>query len=340
MAAGDKAEIHAGLHKLFRLLLENIDQIVIDDQWLHGQVEVLREIVNEPADVRRFDDAERRLKEVIFKQSQLKHNLTEAQRSLKAMLADFVDQLAHFSETTGTYHDRIGDCARRITAARDITEIGGVLDEVMRETRNVQTEAQRSRDELQAARQRASEAEATISALQRELDESSRQMRHDALTGVLNRRGFEESFERETARARRRRSPLCLALLDLDNFKKLNDTFGHETGDQALVHLADVVRENLRPQDTIARYGGEEFILLYPDATPDQTQAALVRLQRELTRNFFLAKQNKTLITFSAGVTEWAPGETLEAAAKRADAAMHEAKRAGKNRVVISTSGK
>ncbi|THF65674.1 diguanylate cyclase [Pseudothauera nasutitermitis] len=336
MAAGDAAETRAGLLNLLRLLLQNIDELVLDDQWLHGQVEALRRVLDKPADPRSIDDAERRLKEVIYKQSQLKHNLSEAQQTIKAMIAGFIDQLADFAESTGSYHDTIGACAQKIAAARDITQIGGVLDEVMRETRGIQQQAARSRAELLAARERVQETEARIAALQRELDEASRLVTQDPLTGALNRRGLEEMFTKEASRAARRRSPLCVALLDLDNFKKLNDTYGHQSGDDALTHLVRVVRENLRPQDSVARYGGEEFVLLYPDTELNEAAAALTRLQRALTTAFFLANNQKVFITFSAGVAAWNPGEALEAAAQRADAAMYRAKQGGKNRVEIA----
>jgi len=333
-SAGDTAEVRAGLLNLLRLLLENIEEIVIDDDWLHGQIEVLRDIVNKPANVRLIDDAERRLKEVIYKQSQLKHNLVNAQNHLRKMLAGFVDQLASFSERTSTYHDQIAANASKIAAARDITEIEPLLNEVMRDTRIIQEEARRSRDELHAARDQARLAEQQIAQLQHDLDEASRLMRHDQLTGVLNRRGLEDTFEKEAARAIRRDCPLCIGLLDIDNFKRLNDTFGHQTGDDALVHLANIIRENLRPTDSVSRIGGEEFVILYPDSDLEQSTAALIRLQRELTRNFFLADERKVLITFSAGVSPWAAGEPLDAVIKRADAAMYEAKQTGKNKVI------
>nr|MBL8454845.1 diguanylate cyclase [Zoogloeaceae bacterium] len=334
MVAADTGEIRAGLIKLLRLLLENIEEIVIDDQWLHGQVEVLREIVAKPASLRLIDDAERRLKEVIFKQSQLKHNLAQAQQSLREMLAGFVDQLANFSAITGSYHDKIAASAQQIASARDINEISAVLDEVMRETRGIQDEARRSRDELNAATERARKAEARIAELQHELDEASRLMRHDQLTGALNRRGLEETFEKESARALRRDVSLCIALLDIDNFKRLNDTYGHQTGDEALIHLVKIIQENLRPNDIVARLGGEEFIIIYPESDLEQATAALVRLQRELTKAYFMADDKKLLITFSAGVSVWSPGESMEAVIGRADGAMYQAKQTGKNKVV------
>lgn len=334
MTAADDAEIRSGLLELLRLLLRNIDDLVLDDKWLAGQIEMLREIIDAPPNPRNIDDAGRRLKDLIYKQSQLKHNLVETQRHLRQMLAGFVDQLARFSESTGAYHDRIGSCAQRIAEVNDISAIGPLLDEVMQETRSMQDEAQRSRDELIATREQARLAEERIAKLQEELDEASRQMRHDQLTGTLNRRGLEEVFEKEAARAQRRGSTLSIGLLDIDHFKKLNDTLGHHTGDAALVHLANVVRKHLRPQDVLARFGGEEFLILLPETETDDAYRALIRLQRELTREFFMADQQKIVITFSAGVTPLGTGESFDAAMKRADAAMYQAKQAGRNRVM------
>jgi len=207
---------------------------------------------------------------------------------------------------------------------------------VIRETKIIQLNAQRSRDELRNAKQSVEEAEKRIGELQAELDKASTLVRHDQLTGVLNRRGLEEAFEKETARAQRRQSTLCVALLDIDNFKKLNDTLGHDAGDAALVHLTTVIRETMRPQDTVARFGGEEFIILLPDTPLEDAQTALVRLQRELTRRIFLHNNNRQLITFSAGVTDFRAGDTQPSVSKRADEAMFAAKQAGKNRVLIA----
>ena len=336
MITADDAEVRAGLLELLRLLLRNIDELVLDDNWLAGQIEMLRELVDAPPNPRMIDDAGRRLKDLIYKQSHLKHNLVETQRNLRTMLAGFVDQLARFSESTGTYHDRIGACAQRIAEASDIGAIGPLLDEVMLETRSIQDEAKRSRDELIATREQARAAEERIAKLQEDLDEASRLMRHDQLTGALNRRGLEEMFEAESARAQRRGSSLAVALLDIDNFKRLNDSFGHKVGDEALVHLARVVRQHLRPQDVLARYGGEEFVILLPETTDAEAYNALTRLQRELTREFFMANQQKVVITFSAGLTLMRSDETLQPALERADGAMYQAKQAGRNRVVVA----
>lgn len=334
LLAEDQAELRHSLLTLLRLFVENITELVIDDRWLHGQIAVVREIIEKPLSQRAIDDAQQRLKEVLFKQSQLKASLNEAREAIKHMLAGFVDQLADFADATSDYHDKIEVCAGKITAANDISELGGVLSEVMRETRNIQINSQRSRDELRSTQQKVQESEARIRELESELETTSDLVRHDQLTGVLNRRGLEDMFNKEVARAQRHDTLLCVGLLDLDNFKKLNDVLGHDVGDQALIHLANVCRATLRPQDTLARYGGEEFIILLPETPLEDAVVALTRLQRELTRKFFLSGNEKVLITFSAGVTQMLPEDTQTTVIKRADEAMYKAKQTGKNRVV------
>jgi diguanylate cyclase len=332
--AEDQVELKAALLHLIQLIIENISELVIDDQWLVGQITVVRELVSQPLSLRQLDDVERRMKDVIYKQSALKKSLGDAQNQLKQMLATFVDRLADFSETTSGYHDKIEHCANRISEAKDISQLSEVLDEVMRETRVIQMNAQRSRDELTEMRTRVNHAEKEVSRLQEELANTSEMVRHDPLTGALNRKGMDEALETEVSRARRQNGTLCIALLDIDNFKKLNDTLGHAAGDAALVHLTKVVQETIRPEDTLARYGGEEFVVLLPDTSLDSSVTAMVRVQRELTRRFFLHNNDKVLITFSCGVAELGPDEDPNQALKRADDGMYLAKRGGKNRVV------
>lgn len=273
---------------------------------------------------------------MIQRQSEARGRASQAQAQMCHLLATFVDRLSLMSESSSVYHGKIEQCARAIEGAQSLDELAPVLTDVIAATRSMAQDMLQSRDELQAMRLKTELAAAEIATLHHELDRVSAQARHDALTGVLNRRGLEETLQREAATTRRRGHALCVALLDLDNFKKINDQLGHDGGDAALAHLAEVARQSVRPQDSVARYGGEEFVIVLPDTLLDAGVAVLTRLQRELTKTYFLRDNEKVLITFSAGVAQLGDTEDVADALKRADIAMYLAKRAGKNRVLGS----
>jgi diguanylate cyclase len=331
--AGEDGRLLEGLRRLLRLLLDNIAELLLDDQWLRGQIAVMQRIISRPLDIDMIEDAERSFKEVIFKQGTLKHSLNEAKTTLKNMIATFIDRLGEMSENTGEYHKKIEGYARRISQTEDIVQLNAILSDILKDTKGVQMDMLRSRDDLIEAQVRVEEAERKIRRLEAELEQVSEKVREDQLTGTLNRRGLEDAFQRELARAGRLNSPLSIAVMDVDNFKRLNDTYGHQAGDEALVHLVKVVKEFLRPSDVIGRYGGEEFVIILPDTKIDEAVGVMVRLQRELTKKFFLHKNERLLITFSAGVAAYLSGEPPESTIARADEALYQAKAAGKNRV-------
>jgi diguanylate cyclase (GGDEF)-like protein len=155
----------------------------------------------------------------------------------------------------------------------------------------------------------------------------------DALTGLGNRHWMHETFERELARAQRGRTPLCLMMVDIDRFKRLNDRFGHIAGDQVLASVSDVLREHLRATDLIARFGGDEFAILLPGLELGQASQAAERLRENVeavTPNLAMP------VTISVGITQAEASDDLNELVQRADKAMYEAKAEGRNRVVES----
>ncbi len=337
LRGGDSGEQQELLLRLFKLLLENVSELLDDDSWLRGQIESVQNLIAGPIDVRALEEATRSLKEVIYKQGQLKHSLSDVKLTVKNMMMTFIDRLGQVAASTGDFHEKIGGYSEKISKADNIAELNSILDEVLKETRLVQSEALKARDKMVLARQEVQDAENRIHALEAKLQHLSELVREDQLTGSLNRRGLDDVFERETARSDRRGTPLCIAILDLDDFKKLNDTYGHIAGDAALKHLVKIVKDTLRSMDVIARFGGEEFLILMPETTVEAASSTMTRLlQRELTRHFFLHDNEKVLITFSAGVALRRPNEEQTELVKRADKAMYTAKQTGKNRVVVA----
>jgi len=336
MRGESDAVLLSSLLRLLGLLVNNIGELVEDDQWVSGQLAVIRAVIDQPLTKERIQQAERSFKDVVYKQSMLKHSLREAKLALKNLIAMFVERLSEMSTSTTGYHDRIEGYAGRLHLANDLPALKTIVDELVSDTRSMQVDIMRRRDEMVDARKQAEHAEGRVRQLEAELEHVSEQVREDQLTGTLNRRGLDDAMQRELARAGRRKTPLCVAVLDLDNFKKLNDTYGHKAGDDALVHLSNVVRTTLRPTDMLARFGGEEFIILFSDTAIKQAVDITRRLQRDLTKQFFLHNHERLLITFSAGVAALKPGETQEAIFARADKAMYQAKLQGKNRVVAA----
>jgi diguanylate cyclase (GGDEF)-like protein/PAS domain S-box-containing protein len=162
------------------------------------------------------------------------------------------------------------------------------------------------------------------------------QATRDPLTGLFNRRYFEETLPRELHRTLRRNAPLCIAMLDLDHFKQFNDTFGHEAGDLVLREASRLLRDGLRKSDIPCRYGGEEFVLVLPDSSLEDTINRLEQTRRQL-EGMDIRHNGQLLatMTFSAGVAA-SPihGSSPEDLLRGADAALYAAKHAGRNRIV------
>ncbi len=332
-AAEEQHEIKHALLTLLQLIVQNIGQLSPDDRWLQGQVQALQQAAAPPLSLRRLDNVGALLKDVIHKQGEARARSLEAQAQLRSLLSTFIERLSNVAQSSSGFHDHIAQCAQKISSATSLEEIAPVLETAMTATQAMARDSRQVRDELQSIRLRADAAQQQIDQLHQELDRISAQARHDPLTGTLNRKGLDETMQRDVSEARRKDRPLSIALLDIDNFKKINDSLGHDAGDAALTHLAQVARESLRPQDSLARFGGEEFVILMPDTRLEAGIEAMTRLQRELTKREFLERTEKVLITFSAGVAEMAPDEAGMDTIKRADQAMFLAKRAGKNRV-------
>lgn len=160
---------------------------------------------------------------------------------------------------------------------------------------------------------------------------------HDPLTGVLNRRAFSERLEYEFAQVHRYGGELSLAIVDLDHFKQINDTYGHDVGDLVLKQIAGQLARQLRETDTLARYGGEEFVCLMPMTARPGALLALERLRESVVDGQWGYTGNPLEVTFSAGVADFASVGTNRAAAllKAADLALYRAKAAGRDRVVV-----
>lgn len=186
---------------------------------------------------------------------------------------------------------------------------------------------------------RLGETELRLAELRRELGESHRAALTDALTGLGNRRAFERDLADLLRDRRRTARPLALVMLDVDHFKQVNDSWGHQVGDAVLRAVAARLREALRADDRPARYGGEEFAVLLPDTTGEAALRVCERVRGAMaSRDFVLRSSGERIgvVTLSGGVAVLAEGETADAFVARADAALYAAKGAGRNRSMLA----
>lgn len=154
----------------------------------------------------------------------------------------------------------------------------------------------------------------------------------DCLTGLFNRRVFDEKLARRVSERRRRRSPVSLLMVDIDYFKQINDEFGHQVGDDVLRQFAQLLLTSVRELDIVTRYGGEEFAIILHATNLQEAAVVAERIRQTMEKQKWQTPSRKFLLTVSAGVAEIQPGDELDSVLQRADQALYAAKSQGRNR--------
>ena len=316
-------------------LTASLTDLAENDSWARGQCEAMQLKIDEGLSARGIRAVGELLRDTRARQGQLRAERERARDALKGLINRMLSELDELGSRTGNFHDSVGRYADVIEKADSLESLAGAVREMVEESRSVQALVQQTQARLQEEHGKAQGLTRRVSELESEMQRLSTEVSTDQLTQIANRRGLAQDFEIERARQERSGAPLSLGLLDIDNFKRLNDELGHGAGDEALKSLAALVSTTLRPTDRVARYGGEEFVVLLPDTPVAEAQQILTRLQRSLTGGLFMHERKQVFVTFSAGVTAYRPGERIEEALERADQSLYEAKRTGKNRTCL-----
>jgi diguanylate cyclase len=321
---------------LCRELSASLVDLAEDDSWSQGQAEAMNNTLAQGLSGRGVRTVSELLAGTRLRQRTLRDERSKARDALKGLIQRMLTELGELGQHTDRFQDNVGRYADAIERADSLESLAGTVREMVEESRSVQGLVAQTQQRLTLEHDRATALTQRVEELEGELRRLSNEVHTDQLTQVANRRGLIQAFGIEQAKAERETTRIALALLDIDNFKKLNDSLGHHAGDIALKSLAERAQASLRPGDMVARYGGEEFVLMLPNTPLDEAQQVLVRLQRSLSAALFNHEGKDVFVTFSAGVTLYRPGETLEAALDRADVALYEAKHTGKNRACIA----
>ncbi|MDP1896827.1 MAG: GGDEF domain-containing protein [Sulfurimicrobium sp.] len=262
--------------------------------------------------------------------------ITPLDQPCGALLNIIRDMLGEVSERTGglasdiqnqnkTIKSSIDDLSR----AQEKTRILQLLGTILTTTSSIHSTVEDAHLDLAATKM-------ALEHIKAELQENRHMMLEDWLTGAQNRRAMDALLTKEVARAQRSSSRLCVAMLDIDHFKRVNDEFGHDAGDKLLQHLTLVTKSVLRESDSLVRYGGEEFLIVLPETDIQGGEFVVNRLQQAFQKYPLLYEGKPIQITFSAGLALLKPDENGHALVMRADTALYEAKNAGRNCVKIA----
>ena len=335
------AALSAGLLHLVMDLCDGLSSLCGRDQDFAERLAPIRAELNGQLTPQRLDQIRGCLVSLIAQQVQIQRGLQDTRTSLKEMLSAVIERLASVGETTRYFGARFGVYQKDLAGDPDPEVLRRVAGGLLADTGRLAEQILQSQEDLAQARRRVESFESRVRSLEDELEQTARMARNDPLTQVLNRRGLDEVIRTEAARSDRYQTPLTVVLIDLDDFKSINDQMGHAGGDRALVHFVTTAKANLRSTDRIARTGGEEFVLVFPATEITAALDAIRRVQSSLARDPIPVVSScassgeacgRTL-SFSAGAAQWRSGETLAQILERADAALYRAKQLGKNRV-------
>ncbi len=209
-------------------------------------------------------------------------------------------------------------------------------DDIAKLVSNLMEDNKRMAETTRELNQGLMDSRKQIATLNKELEEVQTQCLRDPLTSISNRRAFDERLEREVRAAAETGEKLCLALADIDHFKNVNDTYGHQIGDAVLQQFASIVTQNIKGQDMVARYGGEEFAIILPETDLFSAYNLLVKIKYNFKSSETpIDGTLKTLkdVTASFGLVRYEPGMTTRDMIEQADHFLYEAKHAGRDRV-------
>ena len=258
--------------------------------------------------------------------------LNDASALIDNELKKVMNVIGASAKGTTNFGENLHLFSGKLNKAYSIDAIRDAVGKITEETRMVAAQNNKLQGELQAAT-------AQLSEIRNDFDRVHRESQIDPLTEVGNRKFFDREIERVIRETREQHTVMSLLMIDIDYFKKFNDTHGHLVGDQVLRLVAHTLVENLKGRDVIARFGGEEFVIVLP-----QTRLKDAERVANLLRINLASKQikkrgtNETLgaVTISVGATEYIFGEEVNSMIARADAALYQAKQTGRNKVVFA----
>lgn len=251
-------------------------------------------------------------------------------RQFQKILAEIAEQFCRSGIRLNDHDTSFQTYARQLSRATSLEDISRIAQNILTETKNIIESTQSLKDQLAVTTQE-------IQSLRKEIEGIRQTAVTDMLTGLRNRRGLEEILPRDLDKSREDQTPMSIALMDIDHFKRVNDQHGHLIGDNVLKMLAQVLRNHIKGKDTAARFGGEEFLLVLPDTRLEGARILIEQIRKTLGNMKWVTRETRKsigLITVSTGIAQYREGESLEDLIRRADNSLYFAKETGRNKTV------
>ena len=275
-----------------------------------------------------------RLYDELLKEQDIGERMSHVSERMHARIEAVNDAIDSALDTAQSYSGSLEAATGNLSGPLDGEEIRGLVDGLLVQTRHMQDTNQKLEGKLAASRR-------DMALLQRDLDEVRRESTLDPLTKISNRKSFDDGLVKALNDAAVSGEPLTLILIDIDHFKRFNDSYGHQTGDQVLRLMAMTLKSNIKGRDLAARYGGEEFAAILPSTDLGSAVRVADNIRKAMQSKELLKRStNEKLgrITASLGVATYRPGEDgTSSLIERADRCLYAAKHSGRNRVVNET---
>ncbi|MEM1274923.1 MAG: GGDEF domain-containing protein [Pseudomonadota bacterium] len=255
------------------------------------------------------------------------------------LFAGLEDEVSGMIDVVGKYLDDNEGYSGELSDSMPQIDMGNVPLRVRETVQKLLDENRKMRRETEQMTERLEQSRGEVQEIRVSLVEAQEKILTDPLTGLGNRRKMDQVLPHEIANARARGATLCVAMADIDRFKRINDTFGHPVGDAVLEFFSGVVKRNVKGRDEAVRYGGEEFAIILPRTEIENAQALMDRIREELKASQFTVNRSGEAlgqITVSMGVAVLHPGDTVDSLIARADANLYRAKTEGRDRVIAA----
>lgn len=263
------------------------------------------------------------------------NQILETSARIEGAVSEVLKYLEGAGKDTSDYSDKVAKLSGGFDENITAEGLKSIVRNIMHETEQIVTKTRTIGSRL-------SDTSREINELRQNLETVSREAMTDALTDLGNRKFLDTRLREEMAKAEESDNKLCFLLLDIDHFKKFNDTYGHDVGDQVLKVVARTLKENIKGRDISARYGGEEFCIVLPETELKNAMIVAESIRLKVGKKALTNKstgQGYGYVTISTGVAVYRKGETQLELFQRADAALYRAKESGRNKVVTEWMG-